>query len=156
MLFASFLLLTATTAFLSTPVIAQSKCTSAQRLAGAELVVSAYNLIPASASAASFAHLPVEDDCHIHIYPDGGPGIPVAVSSDTTIAFADATRQLFSKVTGAYTDYENGTTIIHTNVVRTPLLRPSSLSLDPSHLFESSSKQQDSDLSTTFDAMHRH
>lgn len=34
----------------------------------------------------------------------------------TTYDFALSTRQLFSRVTGQYTDYENGTSIIHTNV----------------------------------------
>lgn len=48
--------------------------------------------------------------------PNGGPAIPVAIDRTTTYDFALATRQVFSRVTGQYTDYNNGTTIIHTNV----------------------------------------
>lgn len=48
--------------------------------------------------------------------PNGGPAIPVAIDRPTTYDFALGTRQLFSRVTGQYTDYDNGTTIIHTNV----------------------------------------
>ena len=40
----------------------------------------------------------------------------VAIDSTTTIDFAIATRQIFSKVTGTYTDNADGDTIIHTNV----------------------------------------
>ena len=48
---------------------------------------------------------------------NGLPGVPVGIGRDGTIAFADATRQLFSKVTGDYIDFKNGTTDIITNVV---------------------------------------
>jgi hypothetical protein len=63
----------------------------------------------------------------IHRYPNGGPGVPVAITGATSYAFAVASRQVFSKVTGEYTDFGNGTTVIATNVVRLPffsLLRP--------------------------------
>lgn len=57
-------------------------------------------------------------------YPNGGPGVLVAIDGTTTLDFAIETRQLFNKVTGAYTDYANGTTIIHTNVVSTYTIMP--------------------------------
>lgn len=51
-------------------------------------------------------------------WPNGGPGVETAVDGTTTVDFAIATRQIFTKVTGEYTDFANGTTIIHTDVVR--------------------------------------
>lgn len=52
---------------------------------------------------------------------NGAPPLPVAIDGNTTVTFAVATRQLFSLVTGAYTDFAgNGTTDIRTDVVCLP------------------------------------
>ena len=100
----------------------RATCTKKKRLAGAELIIYAYNLVTPGASAANFEKLPLEQSCHTYINPNGGPPILVANDKSTTIDFAINTRQVFSKVTGAYTDYANNdTTVIHTNVVSTHL-----------------------------------
>lgn len=92
-------------------------CTADQRLAGAEAIPYAYNLTPLGAAAAAFNQVPFASDCTINIFPNGGPGVPTAVDGKTTVDFAIATRQLFSEVTGEYTDVpETFSTIIHTNV----------------------------------------
>ncbi|PIA88799.1 hypothetical protein CB0940_06995 [Cercospora beticola] len=91
-------------------------CTSEYRVAGAQQVVFAYNLIQPFESEEAFQRVPFRDDCQIQINPNGGPAIPVAVDRTTSYDFAVATRQVFSRVTGLYTDFDNGTTIITTNV----------------------------------------
>lgn len=113
-----------------------SRCSSAERIAGAEKIPYAYNLTPLGASAAAFEEVPFAPDCVVEVlrppisirqslfltiefrYPNGLPGVIVAVDAATTRAFAVETRQVFSDVTGEYTDFANGTTIIHTIVVR--------------------------------------
>lgn len=56
---------------------------------------------------------------------DGLPPIPVSYSGSSSYAFGVETRQLFSSVTGEYTDFPaNGTALINTNVVRPPFPRP--------------------------------
>ena len=102
-----------------TPITtAASVCTSAARLAGARQVPYAYNLKEPGASAAAFGQVPFAPDCVITVYPNGLPGVITAIDGPTSRAFAINSRQAFSDVTGEYTDYENGTTIIHTVVVR--------------------------------------
>lgn len=50
-------------------------------------------------------------------YPNGGTGIPVAVTGNGVVTFGTTTRQVFSKVTGNYVDFPaNGTTVIYTDV----------------------------------------
>ncbi|KAK6438349.1 hypothetical protein LTR95_005452 [Oleoguttula sp. CCFEE 5521] len=93
-----------------------SSCTAKQRLAGAQLIITSYAATEPGASAAGFLQLPLEDDCHTYINPNGGPAVPVAIDAATTRDFATTSRQAFSKVTGVFDDYKNGTTIIHTNV----------------------------------------
>lgn len=94
-----------------------TSCTSAQRIAGAERVPYTYNLIAAGASAAAFEKVPFAPDCVVLLYANGLPGVEVADTDTTTRAFATTTRQLFSKVTGQYVDFANGTTDVMTNVV---------------------------------------
>ncbi|KAK6429840.1 hypothetical protein LTR95_014012 [Oleoguttula sp. CCFEE 5521] len=93
-----------------------SSCTPKQRLAGAQLIITSYAATEPGASAAGFLQLPLGDDCHTYINPNGGPAVPVAIDAATTRDFATSSRQAFSKVTGVFDDYKNGTTIIHTNV----------------------------------------
>nr|OQO22310.1 hypothetical protein B0A51_09905 [Rachicladosporium sp. CCFEE 5018] len=93
-----------------------SSCTPNQRLAGAQLIINSYAATEPGASAAGFLQLPLEDDCHTYVNPNGRPAVPVAVDAATTRDFATSSRQAFSKVTGVFDDYKNGTTIVHTNV----------------------------------------
>ncbi|OQO00801.1 hypothetical protein B0A48_13488 [Cryoendolithus antarcticus] len=93
-----------------------SSCTPKQRLTGAQLIITSYAATEPGASAAGFLQLPLENDCHTYINPNGGPAVPVAIDAATTRDFATSSRQAFSKVTGVFDDYRNGTTIIHTNV----------------------------------------
>ncbi|CAK4034889.1 Hypothetical predicted protein [Lecanosticta acicola] len=98
------------------------KCTQDFRRRGAEQVIFAYNLVGPGQSAEAFQRLPLRDDCNTFINPNGGPAVPVAIDRTTTYDFALATRQVFSRVTGEYTSFYNGTAdtsgteIIHTNV----------------------------------------
>jgi hypothetical protein len=50
-------------------------------------------------------------------YPNGGGPVPVGVTGNGVVAFGTETRQVFSKVTGEYSDFgANGTALILTNV----------------------------------------
>ncbi|EME78741.1 uncharacterized protein MYCFIDRAFT_178849 [Pseudocercospora fijiensis CIRAD86] len=89
------------------------QCTSDYRLRGAKQIIFAYNLVE---PGERLPYLHVTRITYLPSNPNGGPAIPVAIDRTTTYDFALGTRQLFSRVTGLYTDYNNGTTIIHTNV----------------------------------------
>ncbi|KAH6716542.1 hypothetical protein DL95DRAFT_459602 [Leptodontidium sp. 2 PMI_412] len=92
-------------------------CTPAIRLAGAQQVVTAYNTQGIGGSATAFASVPWGDECIITIAANGLPPIPVSYSGSSSYAFGVETRQLFSSVTGEYTDFPaNGTALINTNV----------------------------------------
>ncbi|CZR61848.1 uncharacterized protein PAC_11745 [Phialocephala subalpina] len=94
-----------------------STCTTSQRLAIAAQIPAAYNLSPLGASYAAFEAIPFAPLCQTSIAPNGLPPVPVAIDRSTTELFAQATRQLFSEVTGCYVDFpRNGTTDIQTNV----------------------------------------
>ncbi|OQO03110.1 hypothetical protein B0A48_11365 [Cryoendolithus antarcticus] len=93
-----------------------SSCTPNQRLAGAQLIINFYAATEPGASAAGFLQLPLEDDCHTYVNANGRAAVPVAVDAATTCDFASSSHQAFSKVTGVFDDYKNGTTIVHTNV----------------------------------------
>ncbi|CZT25460.1 uncharacterized protein RCC_11192 [Ramularia collo-cygni] len=93
------------------------ECTPEYRLAGAQQIIFAYNRVQPGESAAAFQRLPLRDDCKVTILANGLPGVPVAIDRTTTVDFATASREAFSRVTGIYKDFpENGTTVINTNV----------------------------------------
>ncbi|KAH7346852.1 hypothetical protein BKA65DRAFT_595287 [Rhexocercosporidium sp. MPI-PUGE-AT-0058] len=100
-------------------------CTPAVRLAGVHQVVTAYNTQGIGGSATAFASVPWGDECIITISANGLPPIPFSYSGSSSYAFGVETRQLFSSVTGEYTDFPgNGTALINTNVVTPPPLFP--------------------------------
>ncbi|KAG4420444.1 hypothetical protein IFR04_006460 [Cadophora malorum] len=92
-------------------------CTPATRLAGAQQVVTAYNLQGIGESATAFSAVPWGDQCVITIAANGLPPVPFSYSGSSSYAFGVETRQLFSSVTGEYKDFpDNGTALIKTNV----------------------------------------
>jgi hypothetical protein len=48
---------------------------------------------------------------------NGLPPVPVALTGTETYNFAVETRQVFSHLTGAFTDFDNGTTLVDANMV---------------------------------------
>ncbi|GAA5975446.1 hypothetical protein JCM11641_004266 [Rhodosporidiobolus odoratus] len=97
-------------------VHASPVCTSEKRIAIVKQIPAAYNKNELGGTASGFAAIPFADSCPTFIAADGLPPVYVSQTGNDIRAFGTLTRQVFSHVTGEYTDFANGTTLINTDV----------------------------------------
>ncbi|KAL2069383.1 hypothetical protein VTL71DRAFT_14062 [Oculimacula yallundae] len=95
-------------------------CTPEQRIAGGKGVIFAYAQTTPGATLAAFRNIPFgiggfEGKCITTILADGLPGAPVGFTGNDVVAFGTATRQVFSEVTGFYTDFPQNNSMVINN-----------------------------------------
>ncbi|KAG4419111.1 hypothetical protein IFR04_007707 [Cadophora malorum] len=96
-------------------------CTPEHRIAGGQGVIFAYAQTLPGATYAAFNSIPfgiggLGGKCITTILADGLPGAPVGFTGVDVVNFGTATRQVFSKVTGFFTDFPANNSMVINNV----------------------------------------